>query len=52
MTQSASHLRVSASNKRTQDLAGKRVVVLGLARQGVAMARFLARAGTGLLSPT
>ncbi len=29
----------------TRDLAGKRAVVLGLARQGVAMARFLARAG-------
>lgn len=27
------------------DLTGRRVVVLGLARQGVAMARFLARAG-------
>ncbi|MDW7990676.1 MAG: UDP-N-acetylmuramoyl-L-alanine--D-glutamate ligase [Anaerolineae bacterium] len=29
----------------TRDLAGKRVVVLGLARQGMAMARFLAHAG-------
>lgn len=29
----------------TRDLSGKRAVVLGLARQGVAMARFLAHAG-------
>jgi UDP-N-acetylmuramoylalanine--D-glutamate ligase len=45
MTRSASHLRSLAPDSPTRDLAGKRVVVLGLARQGVAMARFLARAG-------
>ncbi|MCS7179569.1 MAG: UDP-N-acetylmuramoyl-L-alanine--D-glutamate ligase [Anaerolineae bacterium] len=33
------------SEKVTHDLAGKRVVVLGVARQGIAMARFLARSG-------
>ncbi len=45
MTKSVSNLRVSVSEMITRDLAGKRAVVLGLARQGVAMARFLARAG-------
>jgi UDP-N-acetylmuramoylalanine--D-glutamate ligase len=45
MIRSASHLRSLAPDSPTRDLAGKRVVVLGLARQGVAMARFLARAG-------
>ncbi len=33
------------SEATARDLEGKRAVVLGLARQGVAMARFLARAG-------
>lgn len=37
--------RASVSDSVTRELEGKRVVVLGLARQGVAMARFLARAG-------
>ncbi|MGC8945446.1 MAG: UDP-N-acetylmuramoyl-L-alanine--D-glutamate ligase [Anaerolineae bacterium] len=45
MTKPAPNRRSSASDSPSRDLDGKRVVVLGLARQGVAMARFLARAG-------
>ena len=40
---------ISSAHLHTEDLSGQRIVILGLARQGTALARFLLRAGADVV---